>query len=310
MNSSVNTSEFQPYQPAYTGLVASSVYMTLLVIIGAIGNILVIIGVLMSPRLRSHSFHVFTINLSIADLGVNLIVIPLGLKSLFTFGWPHNPTSCRIVFYLNTITLGVSLETLTMIALNRFFLITKSRQTVMKFCGLKPIIIASVAVWIIVIILCILPEFGFGVFQYNPYIRVCFMDNSDLSSWWYLNAVFIFMMVVFFSTIPILYILTFRAVRASKLRVHAQMDLTHNAVVENGNSVNQQVTRSVQPKEGNKAKPTKISTNEIRLTQITALIFIVLVVCWSPLFIVHFFNRNSDVPVPIQRLTSLLLYTN
>ena len=304
MNLSSNSSEFEPYKPTYASLVTSAVYMTFLIIIGAIGNILVIIGVLMSPRLRSHSFHVFTINLSVADLGVNLVVIPLGLKSLFNYGWPHDAIACRIIFYLNIITIAASLETLALVALNRYFLITKPRQTYMKFCGMKPIAATIFAIWINVILLAILPELGFGVFHYDPYLRVCYVDNSDLSTWWYINGIVIFGVVTFFLTIPILYILTFCAVRASKLRVHPQMqpNADANAAVHHPDGRVHQIAKN--------EKAFQISKNEIRITQIIALISVVLIECWSPLFIVHFFKKHFVVPVAIQRAALLLVYTN
>ena len=275
-------------------------------IVGGIGNLLVITAIIISPRLKNRSY-AFTFNLSIADLGVNLIVIPLGLVSLFNYGWPPDPIACRTLFYLYTITISVSLQTLTMVALNRYMLITKSRQTFSKFCGTKPIIMTLFALWMNAILLSILPELGFGAFHYDPYLRICYVDNSDPSAWWHMNGLIIFGFVAFFSTIPILYFLTFRAVRASKLRVHAQKEQTNSTTTQNTNSP-EDAAGGMQKRK--KRKTFKISKDEIRLTQITALIFVILAVCWSPLLIVHFFKRHFVVPVAVQRLAVLLVYTN
>ncbi|XP_072032803.1 G-protein coupled receptor moody-like [Amphiura filiformis] len=307
----IDSTELQTpsYTPSYIGLMASAVYMTFLTIVGGLGNILVIVAILISPRLKNRSY-AFTFNLSIADLGVNLIVIPLGLVSLFNYGWPPDPIACRTIFYLYTITISVSLQTLTMVALNRYLLITKPRQTFVKFCGLKQIVATLFALWMTAILLSIIPELGFGAFHYDPYLRICYVDNSDPAAWWHMNGIIIFGFVAFFSTIPILYFLTFRAVRASKLRVHAQSEQTNNhPSAQNANCTDGDDAYR-QRASIKKRKTFKISKDEIRLTQITALIFLILTICWSPLLLVHFFKRHFDVPVAIQRLAVLLVYTN
>ncbi len=306
LNASTNLTMSHVYEPSYAGIVTSAVYMIFLSIIGGLGNILVILAILISPRLKIRSY-AFTFNLSIADLGVNLIVIPLSLVSLFNDGWPPDPIACRTLFYLYTITISVSLQTLTMVALNRYLLVTKPRKTFLKFCGVKQIVLTLFILWVLAISLSILPELGFGAFHYDPYLRICYVDNSDPTAWWHMNGIIIFGFVAFFSTIPILYFLTFRAVRASKRRVHAQLEQVNSI----SNASNSAVNDSVQQRAPiRKRKTFKISKDEIRLTQITALIFVILTVCWSPLLIVHFFKRHFDVPVGIQRLAVLLVYTN
>lgn len=291
------------YDPNYTGIVASAVYMVFLMIVGGVGNILVILAIIVSPRLKNSSY-AFTINLSLADLGVNLVVIPLGLVSLFNYGWPPDPIACRTIFYLYTITISVSLQTLTMVALNRYCLISKPRKMFDKFFGMKQIIAVLLGLWMNAILLSILPELGFGAFLYDPHLRICYADNSDLYAWWHMNGMIIFGFVAFFSTIPVLYFLTFRTVRASKLKVHAAQPQQQDA-----NTSRPEGAGHNQPKPTVKRRM-RISKDEIRLTQIMALIFVILAVCWSPLLIVHFFKRHFAVPVAIQRLAVLLVYTN
>ena len=273
-------------------IIAMAVYLGFLSICGGFGNLLVVIAIAISPKLRTPSY-IFVANLGIADLGVNFVVIPVTIVSMFRPGWPPSDVGCRIMFYLFIIGISISLETIFLIAVNRYCLIVKPRAKFDKYCSIKPVIASLVYVWVSSIFFIILPEFGFGTFHYDDTLRQCYADFTDKASYWHVNALIFYGFFSTFILIPTLYCLTFRAVRKSRRRV--QPDLNAPTGGTNNNI-------------GNVAKV--VSDKELRMTKLMVLIFMLIVICWTPFCIVHFFKKDFDVPVAIERLAVMLVYSN
>ena len=262
-------------------VIAMAVYLGLLSCLGGFGNLLVIIAIIISPKLRTSSY-AFVASLGLADFVVNVIVIPLTITSMFRPGWPTSEVGCRIMYYLLIIGISISLETVFLIALNRYCLIVKPRPKSDRYCGFMPVAASIVYVWFSSIFFIILPEFGFGTFHYDMTLRQCYADFKDKASYWHANALIFYGFFSSFFLIPILYFLTFRAVVRSRKRVNTD----------------------------NEESAKLISDKEIRMTKMMVLIFLLIMVCWTPFCIVHFFKKDFEVPVPLERLAVMLVYSN
>ncbi|XP_072034533.1 melatonin receptor type 1B-like [Amphiura filiformis] len=269
-------------------VIAMAIYLGILSCCGGFGNLFVIIAIIISPKLRTPSY-AFVANLGLADFVVNFVVIPLTVASMFRPGWPTSDVGCRVMFYLLIIGTGVSLETIFLIALNRYCMIVKTRATFDKFCGVKPVVASLIYVWFTSVFFIVLPEFGFGTFHYDMTLRQCYADFTDTASYWHVNALIFYGFFTSFLLIPILYWLTFRAVLESRRRV--QSDISQSIVMS-----------------GESSKV--ISDKEIRMTKLMVLIFSLIMICWTPFCIVHFFKKDYDVPVPLERLAVMLVYSN
>ena len=93
----------------------------LLIVLGAVGNSLVVLAVVRKPAMRT-ARNVFIINLAISDLLLCLVTMPLTLMELLTQYWPlgDTPFVCRLVGTLQATSIFVSTISITAIALDRY----------------------------------------------------------------------------------------------------------------------------------------------------------------------------------------------
>lgn len=91
-----------------------------LIIVGAVGNSLVVVAVLRKVTMRT-ARNVFIINLAISDLILCLATTPLTLVELLTQYWPlgNTPFVCKLVGTLQTTSIFVSTISITAIAIDR-----------------------------------------------------------------------------------------------------------------------------------------------------------------------------------------------
>lgn len=112
-----------------------TVFFVAIVLIGLIGlvsNIIVIIVYIFDKKLRSFTNYFF-VNLSIVDILIVVLCLPVGLSDMFNDGkWMLGPFSCRIGFFIENVFLSVSSLTLISISLGRFFATKSPLQVYLK----------------------------------------------------------------------------------------------------------------------------------------------------------------------------------
>ncbi|XP_038064041.1 neuropeptides B/W receptor type 2-like [Patiria miniata] len=275
-------------------LVAMTVYMSLLAIMGLIGNILVIVSVAISPRLRTTSY-AFIVNLSVTDLAVNVLVIPVMTVSFYNYGWPHIPFWCRFVAYIFCLSIGISFVTLTMIAANRYSLVSCSRRVRLKYCGWKGTTLCLFFNWFSAFCLVLFQEFYYkATVRYDTVLRFCYPDSSEPATYWYLSAILIYGTLIGFILIPILYCKTFHSLQVSRRRTETWA----------------RPAGKTRPRKQNNQSQRRVHPAEVKLTKLMAVIFTVIIICWTPLWVVHFFKLTYDIPKGVERLCILLVLTN
>ena len=118
-----------PYDDYYidrTLNIILGVCLLIMAVIGIVGNILVILAVMFSRQLQT-AMNVFVVNLSIADL---LASLTYTTQAASVFEWVElSPVMCILTTVVNITSLGCSLITVTLIAINRYIIITKMRHT-------------------------------------------------------------------------------------------------------------------------------------------------------------------------------------
>ena len=92
----------------------------LLILVGSLGNILVITAVARNPAMRTVR-NIFIINLGISDLLLCLITMPLTLAEVLSQYWPFGKSAilCKLFGTLQALSIFVSSITITAIALDR-----------------------------------------------------------------------------------------------------------------------------------------------------------------------------------------------
>ncbi|XP_039760773.1 neuropeptide F receptor [Pararge aegeria] len=96
----------------------------ILVVIGAVGNALVVISVVRKPAMRT-ARNMFIVNLAVSDALVCCVGTPLTLMELLTKHWPLPdwPSLCKACGAIQAISIFVSTISITAIALDRYQLI-------------------------------------------------------------------------------------------------------------------------------------------------------------------------------------------
>ncbi|XP_066573309.1 orexin/Hypocretin receptor type 1 [Amia ocellicauda] len=91
-------------------------------IIALTGNALVCLAVWRNHHMRTVTNY-FIVNLSLADLLVTAICLPVSLVVDITESWFFGQTLCKVIPYLQTVSVSVSVLTLSFIALDRWYAI-------------------------------------------------------------------------------------------------------------------------------------------------------------------------------------------
>ena len=124
--------------------------------------------------------NLFVLNLSVGNFLLAVAVLPVFIWTLIKGKWTFSTTFCEIHGYLNYLLFAITLFTLTAISLNRYILICypgRYHETFNKKLVVK--IIAGI--WILCIICCTPPLFGWGRFSFNPHTALCHSDNTSNS---------------------------------------------------------------------------------------------------------------------------------
>ncbi|XP_067863045.1 orexin receptor type 2-like [Heptranchias perlo] len=91
-------------------------------VVALVGNILVCFAVWKNHHMQTVTNY-FIVNLSLADLLVTAICLPASLVVDITESWFFGQTLCKVIPYLQTVSVSVSVLTLSFIALDRWYAI-------------------------------------------------------------------------------------------------------------------------------------------------------------------------------------------
>ncbi|XP_041476779.1 melatonin receptor type 1B-B-like [Lytechinus variegatus] len=151
-------------------------------ILGILGNSLVIIGVIVTPKLQTPT-NVLIVNLAIADL-LTCMILPFQV-----YGILHEaigakfPRVCSFIGSVIYVTFTCSAVTLVLIAINRCYVITKNVHTTTGLNTHKKQLFLAVLSWILACLYNFIPIYGFHLteFSYYPPYKQCFTSPTDTS---------------------------------------------------------------------------------------------------------------------------------
>ena len=120
---------------------------SLLIVIGAAGNLLVVYAVVRQPAMRTVR-NVFIINLAVSDLLLCIVTMPLTMMEVLSNTWQlgNSPFLCKMVGGLQAVSIFVSTMSIAAIALDRYQLIVYPTQSSFQRAGALTILIAIWAV--------------------------------------------------------------------------------------------------------------------------------------------------------------------
>jgi len=252
-----------------------------ILVIGLIGNILVIIVVYANPQMKNTT-NLLILNLAVADLLFVLVCVPFTASDYVLMYWPFGLFWCRTVQYIIYVTAYVSIYTLVLMAGDRFLAVVApvSSLTYRTITNAKICILVT---WVITIV-TVTP-----VWQAHSLVHVqthsyCCYDKENYS----FKAFHVSFFITSFA-FPVFFIIIMYIIMLIKLWRSATFRTS---------------------KEGMKAKK--------RVTVLVLVVVLVFMVCWAPIQIVllHKAVKERDdwdsdfYMIVIQIVSHVLAYTN
>ncbi|GAB1605559.1 54-like peptide receptor [Argonauta hians] len=128
-------------------LVPVAIMYGLTLILGVIGNSLVIFSIAHYRRMRTLT-NIFLLSLASADLFLIVLCVPIKFASFFTFTWQFGEFLCKAVYYLQNVSAICSVTTLTVMSVERYYAIIYPIKA--KYvCTVKRAKIAIFFIWIL-----------------------------------------------------------------------------------------------------------------------------------------------------------------
>ena len=127
-------------------LITKSIFVIIVMLLSIIGNSLVLAVLRRNPRLRTIT-NAYVINLAVADILMALFCMPLTVISLLTVQWSLGEFMCKLQAILGVSMSFLSLQIMTLMAVNRYFRIVHPRKFPSIFTKRSTIVMIC-AIWI------------------------------------------------------------------------------------------------------------------------------------------------------------------
>ncbi|XP_022091524.1 melatonin receptor type 1B-B-like [Acanthaster planci] len=154
----------------------------IIAVVGTLGNCVVILALLLSRKLRTVS-NVFVVNLSVADLISSLSIPWQAVAVLSADGWPLPDWMCAIGALGVLVPIGCSLNTLTLIAINRFVMVNCTKATYRKLYQRRWLVLMVVCAWALPVAVASVPLMSdFVDLGFDAFFSTCGWDSSNSNS--------------------------------------------------------------------------------------------------------------------------------
>ena len=335
MNNSGNVTDEKEQSSGFPVVaVVQSVFLAMVMVVGAIANSFICRCILAHRSLRTNT-NSFIFNLAATDFLLSVLCMPFALVSAITGMWVFGKAMCVLTGFLLSVLCITSILTLALVAIDRYLAICRP----LKYCTLitqRSSLGMIVYVWFHAAVCAILPVFGWGEGYFfvaeesicRPSFGKPSVDNG------YTIFLFIACFVAPFSIIAFTYVSILSTARRQFHRVHRHKG---NQVgnMENFQSRNSQfnceTTFVRTPEDTVIADEITSATNTSRVNKLYApkairhkrrqkargfkmlwIIVMVFLICWSPYFVMIFYSslRHRSFPKAVKIPTMLLTFLN
>ncbi len=185
------------------------VVFALIFLVGVVGNGTLIFTVLRNKNMRNAP-NIFIVSLALGDLILILVSVPF-TATIYTFTeWPYGETMCKLNEFLQTLSLGVSVFTLTALSADRYIAIVNPMKRHHTSTTRETLIIAG-SVWVVSTALAFLDLVAAHINK-SGHIAICSVHPYSWPNW-YPKFHAVFRLVVYFA-VPIMTIGVFYTLMA------------------------------------------------------------------------------------------------
>ena len=195
------------------------VFGVLICVVGALGNLSVLIAFFTHRRLRT-KLNCFLVSLAFSDLLLTGISTPLELESIFRSGFTHGIVVCELMYTIHFVALSSS--SFNLLAVSAYRYLTIAFPFSMKLVEPIRVLMAIATLWVYSVITALLPLMGWRSFPTRVvYGKLCLFSAEKeyalfiLSVNWLCPAVLVL----------VLYGLIFRIARSHAIKIAKQQVL-------------------------------------------------------------------------------------
>ncbi|XP_065646427.1 alpha-1A adrenergic receptor [Hydra vulgaris] len=163
-------------------IIIKSLYLVICIILGLIGNLVVLITILKYRKLQTITNY-FVLNLSITDLLFIICCMPTIIITTIAEKWLLGDVVCNIIGFLNVLLCTNSIWNLVMISINRYLNVAKPKR-IKEIYTRKKTILMIISVWIVSGIVSVPPLLNWS--SYKPGPNFCTVDRKGAKSFYFL----------------------------------------------------------------------------------------------------------------------------
>ena len=251
---------------------------------GSIGNLLVILAVLTTSKLRTPA-NVFILSLAVADLCITVVVEPISVYAiLFDMEiYSRRPGLCTAIASICYISCTCSLWNISAIAVNRYVHVCRSQDYNIIFTWPKTIVYV-LCIWTTCVVADLANFLKWGGHSFDTKMSLCTYDRLASFSHvlFSMFAFVIFPMVL----VMICYAKIFWTIRKSSARVKKQ------------------IKTSASKKHDTSRK------RDIKVLKMLFIIYLTFAACWSLYTILLLIDFKDIIPVFVYRIAAAMSHTN
>ncbi|XP_037287572.2 QRFP-like peptide receptor [Rhipicephalus microplus] len=288
-------------------------------LLGLVGNLLIVYTVARFPRMRSIS-NLFLASLASADLLIVLLCVPVKFGQLFSYTWTLGEVGCKLLLYVQHVSMICSVLNLTFLSIERYYAVihpVRSRYLCTFSQARRVIIFIWVAAFLTALpIIFVQVHVEMGVHRRAYW---CMRDEASPGAWRSFE-IYMLILVLCIPTLVMGYAYT-------KICAQLWMVVRERASLTTGSSVATEMTEKKPKKKttfapnGDPAGGLKASrADEDTVRQVIKMLILVVclfVLCWAPILILNVLTAFGGVATlnysylkPLRTCFHLLSYLN